>query len=194
MESRRRRHNTQTRDRIEHEQLWLQPFDFGKKMVERLADLDFRFREERVFEPLVFRAGWLRQARDIDPVETPSVRSGDRPQLLGRLGARRQQAAFARANRLDQELERHGRFAAAGRTFDENKSAARKSAVKDPVEPRNACRKTRGCLYRHGHCGAPDHRERSAYSTASIRQHCFGQRISFRGLRVQRSRGRKGAE
>ena len=83
-------------------------------MVECLADLDLRFREERVIEPL-FRAGRLRQARDIDPLETPSVRCGDRPQLLRRLGARRQQTAFTRADRLDQELERHGRLAAAGR-------------------------------------------------------------------------------
>ncbi|MNC86839.1 hypothetical protein D3C83_25230 [compost metagenome] len=82
----------------------------------------------------------LGELEELESVERPAVRAGDRLELQYVLGERDVQALLATVAPLEQELHGERRFAGAGIALDEVHPVARQPAAKEEVEPGDAGR------------------------------------------------------
>ena len=96
--------------------------------------------EHRVLLVRIERAFGRRQLADLDPVERPAVRGGDRAQLFLGLRQRDVEHRLARLRARQQELQRQRRLAGAGHAFDQEQASAGETAAQDVVEPGDAGR------------------------------------------------------
>ena len=85
-------------------------------------------------------AALVGKLEDVDAVERPAVRAHDGRELLGGLGQRDVEAALAAPRALDQEPQREGRLAGAGRSLEQVDAVAGQAAAEDLVEPLDAGR------------------------------------------------------
>ncbi len=108
-------------------------------MLQRLPNLHFGFGKERVAKRLAFfTLGPFRQFRDMDALESPTMRCNNRFELIGRLRIRREETALPIPDSLKQELQRNRGLAAAGRALDEDQRPTRNAALQNRIEAGDA--------------------------------------------------------
>ena len=124
----------QLREAVDHHPGRAKLVDPCPDLLDHLGELNLGRMEHGLLTCLAEDAAQVREVHDLDALERPAMRSGERGKLVERLGERHQERGLVTRHAGMEKLERQRRLARTCLAFQQIQASHRQSAHQDSVQ------------------------------------------------------------